>query len=415
MRILQLADFYPPTRGGLETVVHATAHALVARGHEVAVATMPGMLSPGTSQEDGVFVHRIAGWNRMFGRFYEDPDRAFHPTFPDPGFRNGLSHLIGRFAPDVIHAHNWSVFSCLSIDALPPVALALHDYGVFCAKKTNMRDGRVCGNPSVSNCIPCSRSHYGAAKGIPLAAGALRQRPRLDKVGRFLPVSATVAESFCNATQIDRSRVTVVPSFLAAETPGKVESSALPDGPFILYVGVSSHAKGLANLLAAHAKLINAPPLVVLALPGDFLVESSDSVRVLWNAPATLVMDAWRSALLGVVPSVWAEPAPLVVLEAMRAGCPIVASAVGGIPDQVSDGVSGVLVRPDDVDSLAAAMAELLGNEQKRVQMGVAARERFRLFSQDVVIDRILGVYDELREESATAGHEVVTGTGGWR
>jgi glycosyltransferase involved in cell wall biosynthesis len=76
------------------------------------------------------------------------------------------------------------------------------------------------------------------------------------------------------------------------------------------------------------------------------------------------------------------EGLPRSVLEAMRAGLPVVASAVGGIPEAVTDGIEGLLVPRGDPRALAAALSALLGSGERRKQMGWHARrayeERFR-------------------------------------
>ena len=73
------------------------------------------------------------------------------------------------------------------------------------------------------------------------------------------------------------------------------------------------------------------------------------------------------------------EGAPLSVLEAMAAGLPVVASAVGGVPEIVADGATGLLVPPDDAAALAAALEQLLADAALRRRLGAAGRERVRV------------------------------------
>ncbi len=103
-----------------------------------------------------------------------------------------------------------------------------------------------------------------------------------------------------------------------------------------------------------------------------------------------------------VVPSL-TEGSPLIVLEAMAAGVPVVASAVGGIPDQVRHDEEGVLVPPDDPDALAGALGSLLEDPARARRLGEAGRRRTENeFSHDALVRRIEAVYRiALGEETA--------------
>jgi len=88
---------------------------------------------------------------------------------------------------------------------------------------------------------------------------------------------------------------------------------------------------------------------------------------------------------------------PLVVLEAMAAGVPVVATAEGAIPDMVEDGVTGFLVRHHDADGLADALEKLLADPDLRRRFGAAAQARVASqFSREQFFDRLITVWDRL-------------------
>jgi glycosyltransferase involved in cell wall biosynthesis len=91
------------------------------------------------------------------------------------------------------------------------------------------------------------------------------------------------------------------------------------------------------------------------------------------------------------------EGSSLVTLEAMAHARPVVATAAGGIPDKVVDGVTGLLVAPSDPRALAEALGALAGHPEQRRAMGAAGRSRVESeFSCSALIGRTLAVYDEL-------------------
>jgi glycosyltransferase involved in cell wall biosynthesis len=94
-----------------------------------------------------------------------------------------------------------------------------------------------------------------------------------------------------------------------------------------------------------------------------------------------------------VVPSL-TEGSPLIVLEAMAAGIPVVASAVGGIPDQLRNGQEGILVPPDDPDALGEALGALLRDPAYARRLGETGRLRTENeFSHETLVRRIEVVY----------------------
>jgi len=98
------------------------------------------------------------------------------------------------------------------------------------------------------------------------------------------------------------------------------------------------------------------------------------------------------------------EGSPLAVLEYMAAGAPIVATAVGGVPELIEDGVHGLLVPPRDPDALAQGIRRLLEDRALALRLGGAARERQRAnYDLDVVIQRLENLYLELYEASRRA------------
>jgi glycosyltransferase involved in cell wall biosynthesis len=103
-----------------------------------------------------------------------------------------------------------------------------------------------------------------------------------------------------------------------------------------------------------------------------------------------------RGAAYLVVPSICYENAPMTVIEAMAVGKPVIASRIGGIPEMVRDGETGLLVAAGDVDQLREAMASLAGDARLRAAMGSEGRlHAEKEFSLRIHLDRIAHLYGE--------------------
>ena len=190
------------------------------------------------------------------------------------------------------------------------------------------------------------------------------------------------------------ARITVVPNGVAVEPARPVR---LADGPTILEVARLAEVKGQATLIRAVQRLDATAVLVGRDLESGGRYE--DILRALGGR---VVLAGYRSdvpALLAgcdvfCLPS-RAEGMPLVVLEAMAQGKPVVATAVGGTPELVVDGETGLLVPPDDAEALAGALGRLLSDPELAQRMGAAGRARVeRDFSLAASTARVLALYE---------------------
>jgi glycosyltransferase involved in cell wall biosynthesis len=109
-------------------------------------------------------------------------------------------------------------------------------------------------------------------------------------------------------------------------------------------------------------------------------------------------MHAWRNCLFGVAPSTGPEPCATVVMEAMASGKPVVSTKIGGTPDIVIDGSTGILVPPGDVGALRNALQGLLTNRDLITRMGQASLKQVGCFKAAAVVPRIEQVYHTITQ-----------------
>ena len=403
MRILLLAQFYPPIMGGVERHVQSLGAGLAARGHDVSVATLWHKGLPEFEMDGPVRIHRIRGTMQRLTTLFT-VDRQHSPPFPDPEAAIALRRVIVAEKPEIVHAHNWLMHSFLPIKHLgkAKLVLTLHDCELACVQMRMMyMDKTLCAGPGL-RCLGCAAHHYGPLKGaVTLAGNRLMAGIEHRLVDMFVPVSNAIAD----ANQLTGSGLPycVIPNFV----PDKVDEidpeldervAALPEG-YILQVGDLALDKGIEVLLAAYRELDSAPPLVLI---GRRLPESPQNlpanVTLINGLPHKAVMQAWQHSLFGTVPSTCLDASPTVTLEAMACGKAVIGSNIGGIPDQIVEGETGFLVPPGDAGALRVAMTRLITDESLRVRMGAAARLRVDQFRASSVVGQIEEMYISLKE-----------------
>jgi len=403
MRVLMVSDFYPPVIGGLERGVQTLGRALAGRGHDVSVATFAQPGSPSLEDDEGVRVHRIDGWSRALLPFYRDPMFRFHPPMPDPALARRLLELVDETGADIVHGHSWMLYSYLAVAnrRRPGVVMTLHDYGLACAKKTLVRDGKLCDGPAIGRCLRCAGSYYGHGKGEPVAAALRSSRALNGRIDKFIAISNWVAQACAPATG-GPDRTVVIPSFVpdGIEADGRATDRPAflpPDDNFVLFVGALGAHKGVDVLIEADRLLDHRVPFVLIGTPQPRgFVVSSPSMTVALNVAHPEVMAAWSHCEIATVPSVWAEPFGQVAVEAMMCGKPSVVSGAGGLTDIVVDGESGLYVPPGDARALAAAIDRLHRDPALRARLGEEARRRAQRFAISAVVEPIEELYAEV-------------------
>jgi glycosyltransferase involved in cell wall biosynthesis len=220
-----------------------------------------------------------------------------------------------------------------------------------------------------------------------------------------------------------RDRLHHVPNGVATATGPTADRTALdlPPGPLVVSLGQLERIKGHHVLVEAWAHVRERHPTAHLVLVGDGPRRAALEARVRalglaravtfagYRSPAT----PWLAAADVLVQPSLTEGMPNAVLEAMGLGRPVVASAVGGIPELVENETSGLLVPSGDPEALARALGRLLESEELRQRFGQAGRERvLACFSYDRAVEATTALYRALSPRGATASTAAAISTG---
>jgi glycosyltransferase involved in cell wall biosynthesis len=200
------------------------------------------------------------------------------------------------------------------------------------------------------------------------------------------PSAATAAEIRRDYRVADVGVIPNVTGGLAVAPAGAAEGPPADEPGYLLFVGRLRIRKGVEVLLEALRELRGGAPGAVLKIAGDgehrgalerkaAELELGSAVAFLGSCDGARVRTLLAGAAALVVPSIY-EGMPLVVLEAMERGVPVVASAVSGIPEVVVDGETGWLVPPEDPEALAGALSEVLAGPLEARRRGEMGRRR---------------------------------------
>jgi glycosyltransferase involved in cell wall biosynthesis len=409
VKIVQAVGWYhPDSVGGTELYVSALAQALRAAGHEVLVAAPePGLSEPRTYEHEGCEVFR-----------YPIPATPSRDEAQGAVTVRGAEHFhrwLSAARADVVHMHTFvtglGVEEIIAArDAGSRIVVTTHasSLGYLCQRGTLMQHGQsLCdGIVDASRCAECVLEDRGAPAAIrsmvaslpakvsrvtaalPGAMGTAlgmtdlirrnlcRQRAMLHSVEAFVVLTERAAE-IVRANGAPPAKVVVNRVGIRdnVDDHGIVLPSRSDAVTKVGYVGRFEHVKGVLDLAAAirrvpaHVSLrlefrgpaqspsdIVTKALIAQASGGDPRVSVHEGV-----APGQ-INHLLRSYDVICCPSRCLEGGPMVGLEAMALGVPVIAASVGGVAEIVEDGVNARLVPPGDIDRLAAALTEVATN-----------------------------------------------------
>lgn len=395
MKILQANKFFF-RNGGSETVMFQERDYLLTNGHEVVDFSMRDNRNFESPYQSYFVENRSYAANASKLSKVVDAISFIH----SPEAVKNISRLINDTRPDLIHCHN--IYHQLTPSIMGaakrlgvPTVLTLHDYKPVCPTYNRLRNGVACsdcsdGDFSMVLKHRCADGSLGKSGLLYAEATVQRWMGNYEKVDAFIAPCQFMQKSI--AHRIPDEKIHLLYNGIDVN---EVQYSN-EDDDYVLFLGRLVPEKGAETLLKAHAKSNQAWKLVV-AGTGPLL----DVLKTQYN-PSILVgylagdalKEIIRKASVVVVPSEWYENCPMSVLEAMAYGKPIVGSRIGGIPELVEEGKTGLLYEAGDVDGLLQALNQLMHSKDLRQQMGKAGRERVEQhFSLDMHHQGLMNIY----------------------
>ncbi len=370
------------------------AESLVEQGHQSIVVTTQPAGAAVDGEINGVKIYYLPVRNvyRPFSAVRPGTFRKaiWHAVDSyNPLMSRAVGRIIDAERPDVVNSHNLAGFSAASFGSGEKLSIArvhtLHDQYLLCPKSVMFKNGRNC----VQQCADCR-----------LLASPRRHMTRyvdvLIGVSRFI-VERHEQNGFFRCAEKRIIFNALADNSAAVHVP-KHASNRLRFG----FLGQLRATKGLHRLIDAFLSECAEDSELWIAGRGDDAYESEQRARTV-GVPTVRWLgfvrpEEFLSAIdILVVPSLWNDTAPLVLIEAFAAAVPVVASNRGGIPEFLGTD-RGWLVNPDDLSAFGKTLRHCITSRAKLSSMGAAALAYASRFNVKRFVDGYLGAFERSRE-----------------
>jgi len=401
VRVLMVHSFHH-ARGGDATYTRDLSALLRQAGDEVVPLAMRH-----PDNDPSVWERRFPSWVDF--RQTEDPvarGRAALRMLWSAEAARACRRLIADARPDIAHIQH--VHRHLTPSVLRPLRRAgvpivwtVHDYELICPSAHLFAQGAVCercadGRYHHALETRCKWGSTSASLAVAVEKTLHRALGVWSMVDRFLCPSAHLARTLVRFG-VPADRVEHLENCLDTgdRAPGR------EPGEGWLYAGRLTEEKGVQVAIAAARKLPGHPFYICGDGPMRSTLERQAAdlpwVHFLGQRPRAELAQRLATVRAVVVPSLWPENFPYAVLEAQAAARAVVASDIGGIPEQITHGRDGLLVPPGDADALARTVARLLSDPDRAQRIGAAGRVRVETrLRPDEHLRRLRRVYAEV-------------------
>jgi glycosyltransferase involved in cell wall biosynthesis len=374
MRICLFTSTFLPKIGGHEVAMDELARHLTAIGHEVVVLAQTA--SRWRSTQELTRPYRIEWFSKPLSQ-----------KWAIGKFRRVLARLYRQWRFDVIHTFSSypTGFAALELSSTQRVPLIITSQG------GDLAEG----------------SRY---EKRPLVMSRIRQTLRdanaVTNISRYMRQRALALQPACLPRLYDiPNGVDVASMRAAAIDPAIRPFPSLEKGSFILFLGRFHPRKGIDVLIRAFGKTPSGRFRLVIAGRGRdeqtlkaLAAENPHRDKIDFVGPVAGAAKQWllQNAAFVAAPTRTWEGMPVVVLESLACGQPVIGTRVGGIVDLIIDDQNGLLVEPEDADQLASAMSRLMNDPAQRDRLSRGAAESITRYDWSVVGKQYVQLYEQL-------------------
>ena len=409
MKICIVAKTFPPEKlGGAEIYAESIACALNKKGHEVIVITQQpysglSSLFPRPHIKNGIKLYRFYPLNifslynaKNKPLFLKGLWRAIDLLNPLPAIL--IRNIISKEKPDITHLNMLLGFSQLFLVRLLakmqiPLILTLHSYEFFCLKCDLLK----------STGGTCQKANLFCRLFIYLSRHILSSLPNT-----IISPSKSCLDIYEKYGLFKRCKKVVLPNAVEtyANNP-RIDKIAAKRKFIILYAGRLVKIKGIHILISAFRELTRENIELWLAGDGTHeetlkeLASTDKRIRFLGKLPHNKVKKLYQESDVSVLPSIFFDISPFSALESLAAGCPVIASRIGGMQELIRDGYNGCLVEPNDIGQLRKTMESLIEDTVKLRKLSLNAFESSKNFSIDDYTAKLEKIYAQAINDNA--------------
>ena len=402
MKIVFLQDDFPPESfGGAGISTYELAQGMKKAGHDVyIITTCRSKNDAGEAGFDGLHIFKIAS-------NYHQRWRAYRSVWNIP-VTHQVKKILKKVRPDVVHINNVHMhlsFHCflLARKYARTVVFTARDTMSVCYGKLATQNYLESYNPTVTFIDNVKQARW-------------RYNPLYTLIVRWYislaHVRTSVSDALRDALQKNGIQNVVTVHTGMDVTQWHVSLEALQEftkkfnlqgKKVVLHNGRLSEGKGSDSLFVALKKIVKSVPDMVLLVVGqesDYGTKIdgeliSESVIFTGWADRKTVMVSFVAADVVVVPSMYLDPFPRVVLEAMVSKKPVVGSCYGGSPEAIIDGVTGFVVNPRNPEEIATRTTDLLTDLEKAKRFGEAGFARIKAeFTEEHMVKKYTALYE---------------------
>lgn len=291
---------------------------------------------------------------------------------------NDVLDRIDRFNPDIVHVHNFfPLFSPSIFDAClerrVPSILTLHNYRIVCPTALLMWGGEICERSLHGSsywAVPQKvyrNSYLGTLALAHMIEHHKKRGTWREKVDRFICLTEFAKSKFVEAG-IPAEKIAIKPNFIPDPGCDRVAENR----NYGVFIGRMSREKGLD--VAMNAWRLLDFPLRAFG-EGDTPEDVPEAVQFMGRKNKDELLPELRGARFMVIPSIWYEGFPMVILEAFSCGVPVVCSRLGSLEEIVEDGYTGLHFEPGDSQDLAEKIQWMADHPAEARAMGENARQ----------------------------------------